>query len=136
MRRFFLTLFLASYSLFSYSQNYQVKGSVLDTAGVPLTGTLIKLKNGKDSIQTSADIDGNFNLPNVKWPDFTLSAAFIGFQTFIKAYTISGNNSLVIPPIKLKTSSNTLDEVVITAVTAIKISEDTVTFNASSFPVR
>jgi hypothetical protein len=62
MRRFFLTLFLASYSLLSYSQNYQVKGSVLDTAGVPLTGTLIKLKNGKDSIQTSADIDGNFNL--------------------------------------------------------------------------
>lgn len=136
MRRFFLTLFLASYSLLSYSQNYQVKGSVLDTAGVPLTGTLIKLKNGTDSIQTSADIDGNFNLTNVKWPSFTLSAAFIGFKTFLKTYTISGGNSLIIPPIKLNTSSNTLDEVVITAVTAIKISEDTVTFNASSFPVR
>jgi hypothetical protein len=136
MRGFFLTLLLSSLSFISYSQNYQVKGSVLDTAGIPLTGTLIKLKNGQDSIQTSADLDGNFNLNNVKWPNFTLSAAFIGFETFIKVYTISNSNLLVIPTIKLKTSSNTLDEVVITAVTAIKISEDTVTFNASSFPVR
>ena len=65
MRGFFLTLFLASLSLLSYSQNFQVKGSVLDTAGIPLTGTLIKLKNGQDSIQTSADLDGKFNLNNV-----------------------------------------------------------------------
>lgn len=136
MRRYFLTLCLALYSLLSYSQNYQVKGSVLDTAGVPLTGSLIKLKNGKDSLQTAVDLDGNFNLPNVKWREFTLSAAFIGFETFIKNYRIENGNSLTIPRIVLKTSSNMLNEVVITAVTAIKISEDTVTFNASSFPVR
>ncbi len=136
MRRYFLTICLFLYSLFSYSQNYQVKGSVIDTAGVPLTGTLIKLKSGKDSIQTAVDLDGNFNLTNVKWPDFTLSAAFIGFETFLKKYRIENGNSLTIPPIILKASSNMLNEVVITAVTAIKISEDTVTFNASSFPVR
>lgn len=136
MRRYFLTICLSLYSLFSYSQNYQVKGSVIDTAGVPLTGTLIKLKSGKDSIQTAVDLDGNFNLTNVKWPDFTLSAAFIGFETFLKNYRIENGNSLTIPPIILKASSNMLNEVVITAVTAIKISEDTVTFNASSFPVR
>jgi hypothetical protein len=136
MRGFFLTLFLVCLSFLSYSQNYQVKGNVLDTAGIPLTGTLIKLKNGQDSIQTSVDLDGNFNLNNVKWANFTLSAAFIGFKTFIKAYVISDGNSLQLPPIILKPSSNSLDEVIITAVTAIKISEDTVTFNASSFPVR
>lgn len=136
MRGFFLTLFLASLSLLSYSQNFQVKGSVLDTAGIPLTGTLIKLKNGQDSIQTSADLDGKFNLNNVKWQNFTLSAAFIGFETYVKFHTIFNGNLLQLPPIILKTSSNTLEEVVITAVTAIKISEDTVTFNASSFPVR
>jgi len=136
MRGFFLTLFLVSLSFLSYSQNYQVKGSVLDTAGIPLTGTLVKLKNGQDSIQTSVDLDGNFNINNVKWTNFTLSAAFIGFKTFIKAYIISSGNTLQLPPIILKPSSNNLEEVVITAVTAIKISEDTVTFSASSFPVR
>ena len=136
MKRILFTLFFALSFLFSYSQTYQVKGTVLDTAGIPLTGTLIKLKNGKDSIQTAADIDGNFTLGNVKWPNFTLSAAFIGFETFMKVYKIPSGNSMVIPPIKLKTSSNMLNEVVITAVTAIKVSEDTVTFNASSFPVR
>ncbi|MBM3401358.1 MAG: carboxypeptidase-like regulatory domain-containing protein [Bacteroidetes bacterium] len=136
MKRIFLTLLLAFYTLLSYSQNYQVKGTVLDTAGIPLTGTLIKLKNGNDSVQTAVDLDGNFKLNNVKWPSFTLSAAFIGFKTFIKNYTISTGNVPEIPLIRLKPSSNTLDEVTITAVTAIKISEDTVTFNASSFPVR
>jgi hypothetical protein len=132
MRSFFLTLF----SILGYSQNFQVKGSVVDTAGIPLTGTLIKLKNGPDSIQTAVDLDGNFILGNVKWSNFIFSAAFLGFETFVKSYKITSGNSLTIPPIILKTSSNTLNEVVITAVTAIKISEDTVTFNASSFPVR
>lgn len=136
MKRIFLTLLLAFYTLLSYSQNYQVKGTVLDTAGIPLTGTLIKLKNGNDSVQTAVDLDGNFKLNNVKWPSFTLSAAFIGFKTFFKNYTISTGTVLEIPLIRLKPFSNTLDEVTITAVTAIKISEDTVTFNASSFPVR
>lgn len=136
MRKIFLTLCLVLVSLLSYSQNFQVKGSVLDTAGVPLTGALIKLRNGKDSIQTAVDLDGNFNLTNVKWPNFTLSAAFIGFETFLKNYRIENGKTLTIPPIVLKASSNMLNEVVITAVTAIKISEDTVTFNASSFPVR
>lgn len=136
MKRILLSLSFTLIFLASYSQTYQIKGSVLDTAGVPLTGTLIKLKNGVDSVQTAVDIDGNFILGNVKWPNFTLSAAFIGFETFIKDYKISTGNSMVIPPINLKTSHNMLNEVVITAVTAIKVSEDTVTFNASSFPVR
>lgn len=136
MKRIILSLCFTLSYFFSYSQNYQIKGSVLDTAGIPLTGTLIKIKNGKDSVQTAADIDGNFTLGNIKWPNFTLSAAFIGFETFMKTYKISSGISLLIPPIHLKTSSNMLNEVVITAVTAVKINEDTVTFNASSFPVR
>src|SRR5690606_1072330 len=112
------------------------RGSVQDTAGVPLTGTLIKLNWGKDSIATSADLDGAFAFNNLKVNEFTLSAAFIGFQTYIKNFKIEQGNTLTIPPITLNTSVNTLSEVVITAVTAVKIGEDTVTFNAASFPVR
>ncbi|SKB31816.1 outer membrane beta-barrel protein [Daejeonella lutea] len=120
----------------SYAQTYSVKGSVKDTAGVPLTGTLIKLKWGSDSTATSVNIAGEFSLQNVKSAEFTLSAAFIGFQSFVKQYKIENGASLVIPPIILKEGVNSLSEVVITAVTAMKVGEDTVTFNASSFPVR
>ncbi len=136
MIRILLTsLFLITY-LASYAQTYSVKGTVKDTAGVPLTGTLVKLKWGADSAATSVNIDGDFSLNNVKSTDFTLSAAFIGFQTFTKQFKIENGASLTIPPIVLKESVNTLSEVVITAVTAMKVGEDTVTFNASSFPVR
>jgi len=136
MIRILLTsIFLLNY-LIGYGQGYSVKGSVQDTAGVPLTGTVVKLKWGSDSVATSVKIDGTFSLANVKSTEFTLSAAFIGFKTFIKQYKIDNGSSLTIPAITLRESVNSLNEVVITAVTAMKVGEDTVTFNASSFPVR
>ena len=136
MKRILLSLSFALCFLVSYSQTYQIKGSVQDTAGVPLTGTLIRIKWANDSIATAADINGAFTLNNIKSANFNLTAAFLGFETFYKEYKITQGNSLSIPTITLKTSSNTLNEVVITAVTAVKVSEDTVTFNASAFPVR
>ena len=66
MLRILLTsIFLLTFAG-SYAQTYSVKGSVKDTAGVPLTGTLIKLKWGSDSTATSVNIAGEFSLPNVK----------------------------------------------------------------------
>lgn len=136
MLRFFITTFFLLSFFFSQAQTYSVKGSVVDTAGVPLTGTVVKLKWGQDSASTSVDINGDFALNNVRSADFTLNAAFIGFQTFMKTYKITNGTSLTIPPIQLREGVNMLNEVVITAVTAVKIGEDTVTFNAASFPVR
>ncbi|HEY1009657.1 MAG TPA: outer membrane beta-barrel protein [Daejeonella sp.] len=136
MFRILITSLFLFGSFAGYAQSYSVQGTVKDTAGVPLTGTVVKLKWGTDSTATSVNIDGDFSLSNIKSPDFTLSAAFIGFQTYIKQFKIENGTSLTIPPIVLKQGVNTLNEVVITAVTAMKVGEDTVTFNASSFPVR
>ncbi len=107
-----------------------------DTEGIPLAGTMIKVKWGADSIATAADVKGDFLLKNIKFNEFTFSAAFLGFETFTKKYKITTGNTLDIPKITLHTSMNNLNEVVIAAVTAVKIGEDTVTFNAASFPVR
>ena len=136
MKRISLGIILTLFVLQGYSQGFSVKGSVLDSQGIPLTGTVIKLKSANDSIATSADINGLFSFKNVKWAEFNFSAAFIGFETFLKTYKITEGKTLIIPPIILKTASNTLNEVVITGITAIKVSEDTVTFNAAAFPVR
>ena len=129
-------LFLLSFPFYSLAQTYVVKGSVQDTAGIPLPGTLLKIMSESDSLATSTDVNGAFVFNKVKANQFTLSAAFLGFQTFLKQYKLENENSLMIPVIKLKMSSKTLNEVVITAVTAVKIAEDTVTYNAASFPVR
>lgn len=136
MKRIFLGVILTLCFLQGYSQGFSVKGSVLDSQGIPLTGTVIKLKSANDSTATSADINGLFSFKNVKWAEFNFSAAFIGFETFMKTYKITEGKTLIIPPIILKTASNTLNEVVITGITAIKVSEDTITFNAAAFPVR
>jgi len=109
---------------------------VLDTAGLPLPGAVVRIKSATDSIGTSANPDGTFTLVKIKSKQFTLSAAFIGYDTFIKKYIIEKGNSINITDIKLKPSSNTLDAVVISGVPPVKVTEDTVSFNAKAFPVR
>lgn len=136
MKKLFLTITFILSFIYAQSQNYTVKGIVQDSTGAPLTGTFIKLKWGSDSVATAADINGAFSLNNVGADKFTFSAAFLGFETYTKNYKITNGNSLTIPSITLKVASNILNEIVITAVTAVKIGEDTITFNASSFPVR
>jgi hypothetical protein len=132
-----LLLLLVSSTFFnSKAQNYVVKGTVLDTAGLPLPGAVVRIKWGTDSLGISAGTDGKFTLSKVKAKQFTLSAAFIGFQTFIKQYLIEKGNTLDIPAIKLMPESNTLDAVVISGVPPVKVMEDTVSFNAAAFPVR
>lgn len=119
-----------------YSQTYTVKGRVLDTLGLPLPGAAVKANWGTDSIAAAVDNNGDFLLNNIKANEFTFSATYLGFDTFIKKYKITNGNTLNLPKVVLKTSMNNLNEVVIAAVTAVKIGEDTVTFNATSFPVR
>lgn len=99
-----------------------------------MTGALIKLSWLNDSTATSADIDGNYSL-NIRSNTFTLYAAFIGYESYTKNFRIEGS-TIVIPKIILKPATNSLNEVIVTAVTAVKIGEDTVTYNAASFPVR
>jgi len=131
-----LLLLMAGFFTNSKAQNYTVKGMVLDTAGLPLPGAVVRIKSGTDSMGTSANTDGSFIFGKIKSKQFTLSAAFIGYDTFTKQYLIEKGNALNITDIKLKPSSNTLEGVVISGVPPIKVTEDTVSFNAKAFPVR
>lgn len=118
------------------AQNYTVKGAVLDTTGLPLPGAVVRINWLKDSLATSTNTEGSFTISKVKSSKFTLSAAYLGFQPFKKQYQISEGNALTIPSIKLLPVSNTLDGVTISGVPPVRITEDTVSFNASAFPVR
>ncbi len=122
--------------LHANAQNYTVKGSVLDSAGLPLPGAVVRIKWAKDSLATSTTPEGAFNFLKVRAAQFTLTAAYLGFEPFKKDFQISQGNTFVIPDIKLLPLSNTLDGVTISGVPPVKITEDTVSFNAAAFPVR
>jgi hypothetical protein len=129
-------MLLVSCVLTSKAQSYTVKGTVVDTAGLPLPGAAVRIKWGTDSLGISANNDGTFTLDKVKSRQFTLSAAFIGFQTFIKQYAFDKGEVFDLSAIKLKAELNTLEGVVISGALPVKVTEDTVSFNASAFPVR
>ena len=84
------------------AQGHVVKGVVQDSTGLPLPGALIKITSPKDSVAAGTDINGAFTFNNIKASEFTLSAAFLGFQTFVKKYKTGESGTLVIPPVKLK----------------------------------
>ena len=129
-------LLLTSSILSSKAQNYTVKGTVVDTAGLPLPGAIVRIKWEKDSLGISANNDGTFLLSKLKSRKFTLSAAFIGFKTFTKQFTFEKGNVFDVSTLMLKVESNMLDGVIISGAPPVKVTEDTVSFNAASFPVR
>ncbi|WP_165499787.1 outer membrane beta-barrel protein [Pedobacter frigidisoli] len=130
---FFLTAALYTNSA---AQNYSIKGIVIDTTGQSLPGAVVRIKSGNDSSAVSTNPDGTFLFSKFKSSQFTLSAAFIGYDVYIKAYVINNGTSINITDIKLKPSSNTLDGVVISGTPPVRVTQDTVSFNAKAFPVR
>ncbi|RZL06549.1 MAG: TonB-dependent receptor, partial [Pedobacter sp.] len=136
LKSMLVLLFVAGTSFYSHAQNYVVKGKVLDTAGLPLPGAVVRIRWSTDSLAMSANSDGGFTFNKVKSPQITLSAAFIGFQPFTKQYNITEGTTFTAPDIKLKLIANTLDQVIISGVPPVRVTEDTVSFNAASFPVR
>lgn len=109
----YLTLFLSVVFVclvFTASAQNTISGTVRDDKGLTLPGVIIFL-SGTKSI-TAADNDGKFNLKNIAPGSYTLTARFVGFQTFTQAVTIAKN---VTVDIKLTPAVNQLSEVKITA---------------------
>lgn len=132
----FILLLLAGIHANSSAQNFSIKGVVLDTEGLPLPGAVVRIKSVTDSIGTSTDPNGKFNFSNVRTKQFTLSAAFIGYNPFVKDYRIEKGKTLNIDTIRLKSAANTLEGVVISGAPPVRVTEDTVSFSAKAFPVR
>ncbi|NLP57097.1 TonB-dependent receptor [Lutibacter sp. B1] len=105
MRLHILSILLFFASIIAYSQNYEIKGNVLDASGAPLPGVSIIVKNTTKGITT--DFDGNFSLPNVQIGE-TLVFSYVGFTT--KEVVVSDSNFLNITLIE---DLQSLDEVVV-----------------------
>ncbi|TZF85739.1 outer membrane beta-barrel protein (plasmid) [Pedobacter sp. BS3] len=131
-----VTLLLCEFR--AVAQTYEVKGSVVDSTGVPLAGVNIKITSPSDTLITASNAYGGFQFAQVKSPQFNLTAALIGFKTYSQAYTVSNNNgkTFKLDPIKLSIQFNQLSEVTVIGINPIVVKEDTIQYNASAYPVQ
>ncbi len=116
---------------------YQVQGTVQDSLGVPLAGTIVKLHTAADSLTTVTDNNGIFNFSKVKTAGFSLTFRLIGFNEYTNRYQINSKTDLYkIPPVHLKESLRQLKAVNVVDVNPITLKEDTVEYKASAYKVR
>nr|HMM18961.1 carboxypeptidase-like regulatory domain-containing protein [Petrimonas sp.] len=102
-----MLLFMWSFSLCLLAQKITVRGTVTDTSGEPLIGVTVQLKG--TSAGTVTDIDGTFIFSNVP-SNATLELSYVGMVS----QSVAVNGRTVIN-IVLQEDTETLDEVVITA---------------------
>ncbi|MGI4897707.1 MAG: carboxypeptidase-like regulatory domain-containing protein [Janthinobacterium lividum] len=123
-----IPLLLLATTVFA-QKTYQVQGTVADTAGVPLTGTIVKLITFSDSSTTVTDANGLYRFSKVKAASFRL----IGFNEYTNPYQFSSNLKLIkVLPIYLKEELRLLKAVNIVDVNSITMTEDTVEYKASA----
>jgi iron complex outermembrane receptor protein len=88
------------------AQNITVKGSVTDKTGEPVVGATVRVLGSTSGVVT--DVDGNYSISCPS--SATLEFTYIGFSS--KAVDVKGKTNVNVTMLE---SSNSLDEVVVTA---------------------
>ncbi|MGO4772004.1 SusC/RagA family TonB-linked outer membrane protein [Flavobacterium sp. W22_SRS_FK3] len=99
-----LLMVLLLFTSFAFSQNFDVKGTVLDGSGMSLPGVNVKVKGSSQS--TTTDFDGSFKLSGVT-KGATIVLSYIGFRT--QEVLVSDTKITV----KMSDDAKSLDEVVV-----------------------
>lgn len=132
-------LFLTVFSLLAYSQNFSLKGVVVDSAdGTTLPGssiTLIPARPGEKTLNMISNADGSFEFKLPNPGRFYLKISFMGYQDWGDSVRVRRNEQAVdLGRIKLKRTSVEMKEVDITGVAIPSSqSEDTLSFAAKGY---
>ena len=115
-----------------------VRGVVSDLAGEPLPQATVRLlRANSDSTFVSAaatDVDGRFSLDGVKNGKYIIKAVYLGYHDATAPLTVANGKNVTLDTLKLSESSIVLREAVAIGVaTPIKVKEDTIEYNASSY---
>jgi hypothetical protein len=131
----FLLLLLLSITAYT-QQPFTVKGTVVDTAGQPLSGVSVKLLAGLDSAFSLSDGTGAFSFAKKITTGFTITATYTGLRPFVQTYTPAANPVHQLAPIVLVPSSGQMDSILITSIRPVLVKEDTVQFDPRAYKVR
>ncbi|TAE35760.1 MAG: TonB-dependent receptor [Runella slithyformis] len=143
-KKTFLSLFLFSFTLFtlhfpllSFAQKITFKGSVRDTANLPLEGATVMLMDPKDSSLVTfgrSQSGGNFELKNLDRQSYILKITFVGLRPYSQLIQPTDGD---LGEIKMQAIAKDLNEVVIRGERSpVTIKADTIEYNADSFKVQ
>jgi hypothetical protein len=123
LRNYYLLLWLLLCCAFSYSQTYQISGTVVDGDNQPMSFVNVvanKTVNDGDGAPvfqliggTSTDESGNFSIENLEKGQYLLSFLYLGFAT--KGVSLDLSKNLNIGVISLEKESESLEETLIVA---------------------
>lgn len=99
-------LFMMSLVAFTYAQQQEVNGTVIDENGLPIAGANVIVK--ESSSGTITDFDGNYSISVAEGN--TIDFSFIGFKTETILFT--GQPEI---NVTLQESASSLDEVIVTS---------------------
>ncbi|WP_131538844.1 TonB-dependent receptor [Pedobacter nototheniae] len=114
MKKLLLSLFILSFSFFTFAQKTNtVKGVVFDKkTNETLIGATVTLKNERKTykISVSTGFDGSYIFKNVPSGKYEVEAKFISYKDEDKDFEISGGETKIIN-LKIESKDNALDEV-------------------------
>jgi len=110
-RLLFLVMFLVCAS-FTYAQNKEITGTVVDASGDPVIGASVQIKGS--SIGGITDLDGHFKIANAP-SDALLVVSYVGYST--QTVNTSGKNMIAIT---MTEDNKTLDDVVVIGYGSVK----------------
>lgn len=120
MKKLLLTIMSVFCFYMSFSQT-EIKGTIIDEAGVPVTGANVLIKGSASG--TTTDFDGNFSFTTNLEGEQVLQVSFIGYETYEQSVSLQG--TLVEINAVLAEGGNTLDEVLLTATSTTRSQKET-----------
>lgn len=128
---FLVLLFAAAFGV----KAYDVTGTVVDSHNDPIIRMAVRLLNPKDSTACGGSItndNGKFKIDKVNKGKYILETSYIGYITKYRNIEVKGN--LNVGSITMMEDAELLRDVTVVGIqTPIRVAEDTVEFNASSY---
>lgn len=136
----FVATLLGCFFSFSQSKDFKITGKIVsDEDLTPLEAATVYLQRKNDSslvTYTISDKEGGFELEDATSDEsLDLLVSYVGYQTYKKTIAIN-KKTKSLEDIKLKISSDALEEVIIKTSAPVTIKKDTLEFNVSSFKTK
>lgn len=99
MKKYFLQLVLIISGCSVYSQEYTIKGTIIDTTIneiLPFVNIILINQNYKDTLYTTSDIDGNFSFTNLNKGLFTIKTSYVGYSPIDTSIIITNHENIII----------------------------------------